>query len=208
MENTRFYRALENHVPENVVHYCYDLWIQYPFHFKITRSRKSRYGDFRYSPGNKLSTITVNHDLNKYAFLITYIHEIAHLLTFRKYGSKVAPHGSEWKSNFRALLLPICNDLVFPPEILTPLRKYMTNPKASSCGDPELYKALRSFDNLHTNKDLIHLSELEDGVTFLFKKRTFMKEQKRRTRSLCQEVSTGKKYLIPDIALVEVVQQT
>ena len=37
--------------------------------------------------------ISVNGNLNKYSFLITLIHELAHLLTFTQYKNRVDPHG-------------------------------------------------------------------------------------------------------------------
>jgi SprT protein len=203
MEN-KFYHAFEKHVPHNVVHYCYDLWVEHGFQLRITKSRTSKFGDYRFDPADKSHTISVNHDLNAYAFLVTYIHEVAHLVTYKKHGSKVPPHGKEWKINFRELLLPLCNDLVFPAEVIVPLRKYLMNPKASSCGDPALYKALRMYDKKTEELGLTHLSDLKAGTIFIFNQRKFQKEAKRRTRSLCKELPSGRKYLIADIALVKV----
>jgi SprT protein len=199
---SKFYKAFEKHVPENVVHYCYDLWAEHKFNLRITRSRSTKFGDYRFDPSDKSHTISLNHDLNPYAFLVTYIHEVAHLVTYKSFGNKAAPHGKEWKKSFKELLLPVCNDLVFPKEIMMPLRNYLANPKASSCGDPALYKALRSFDS--SEEGMLHLSELGAGTVFLFKQRKFEKQEKRRTRSLCKEIPSGRKYLIPEIALVKV----
>ena len=198
----KLYQILQRHVPDNVVHYCLDLWTNIPFHFKVTRKRSTKLGDYRYDKLNGHHSITVNVDLNKYSFLITYIHEIAHLLTMERNGRKVPPHGAEWKANFRELMQPILSDLVFPDEILIPLAKHMRNPKASTYADPSLVHALREFDEL--NGAFVPLSSIEEGEIFEFRSRSYKKLKLRRTRVLCKEVGSSRKYLISKLAMVKV----
>jgi SprT protein len=198
-QRNNFFTTLEKHVPANSIHYCYDLWIKYPFNLKITRARNTKLGDYRYNPKNKNHYITVNHNLNPYNFLITYIHEIAHLLAHVLHGKGIKPHGEEWKACFQELINPMLSDLVFPVEVLLPLNRYMQNPAASSCTDMDLYKALRAFDQQSHH---MMLSEILPGERFVFNKRVFEKENVRRTKAMCREISTGKKYLIPQLAMV------
>lgn len=197
------YNLLSNHIPENAVHYAYDLWITYQFTFKVTKKRNSKYGDYRFDPLNNTHTITINGDMNQYAFLVTYIHEVAHLVTYQNFGKKIAPHGAEWKRTFQESLAPVMSDLVFPDDILEALRIHMKNPRATSSSDPHLNICLRKYDD---NKGLVHLGEVNNGALFKFNTRIFKKESIRRTRILCQEVNSGRKYLISQVALVESIK--
>ncbi|MFY0653253.1 MAG: transcription elongation protein SprT [Cyclobacteriaceae bacterium] len=190
----------EKHVPSTAVDYCYQLWLSFDFNLRITKKRNSKLGDYKFDPATTQHSISVNHNLNKYSFLITYIHEVAHLTTKEKYPRKVSPHGREWKNEFRKLMLPILNDKIFPDGLLRALASHMRNPKASSTSDKLLYKALMEYDE---NNGAILLAELEIGSTFLFNKRIYKKLEKRRTRSLCVEMKSNKKYLVSETASVK-----
>lgn len=155
-------------------------------------------GDFRYRSGHK-PVITVNRDLNPYAFTVTYIHEVAHLQAFEKYGHRIAPHGPEWKETFKKLMLPLIETGAFPEELGLRLRRHLANPKAASCSDPALMVALSAYDEQKTG---ILLAELRIGEEFLLDSRHFKKEGKKRTRSVCLEMKTGRKYLISEVARV------
>lgn len=187
-------------MPENAVHYCLDLWLAMPFHFKVTRTRNSKLGDYRHDRRTASHSISINHELNPYSFVITYIHEVAHLLTTTRKQGKVAPHGVEWQANFKELMLPILSDLVFPGEILAPLSKHMKKPKATFYTDAKLVQALRKYDEHES--ELMPLSLLNEGDKFVFNRRMFTKLSLRRTRVLCQEADSPKKYLISKLALV------
>jgi hypothetical protein len=50
--------------------------------FFYTRDTIDQTGRFQVPTGQKIQTITINHDLNPYQFLITYIHEVAHYRAF------------------------------------------------------------------------------------------------------------------------------
>lgn len=200
MQDQRIFQRLERFVPSNAVHYCYDLWAEHPFQFIVATNRATKLGDYRFNPADKSHVITVNRGINPYSFLVTYIHEVAHMTANLRYGPNIKPHGDEWKSEFQRVMLPILNDLVFPDKILKPLRGYMRNPKASSQSDPYLAKALKSFDP--QDDTTIYLHQLGEGTVFTFQSRVFKKEKKQRTRSLCLEIGTGKRYLIPEIAPV------
>ncbi|MCK5104872.1 MAG: SprT-like domain-containing protein [Cyclobacteriaceae bacterium] len=201
----KLYQILQNQVPENAVHYCLDLWETIPFNFKVTRKRNSKLGDYRFDQRNGSHSISVNFDLNQYSFLITYIHELAHLLTTERFGRKSQPHGKEWKSNFRELMEPVMSDLIFPDEILKPLHKHMKNPKASTYADSHLVQALRQFDEHES--DLVPLSILGEGDTFEFNNGMYKKLSLRRTRVLCQQADTSRKYLISKMALVRILKK-
>ena len=196
--------VFERFVPAAAVEYCNRLYEKLGFEFKITRSRNTKLGDFRYYSNTKKAIITVNNDLNPFAFLITYLHEVAHLLTHNEFKNSVNPHGKEWKTVFVRITQPVLTEEVFPPTVLLALKKYFQNPKASSCADPNLYKALQQF-NYSSNKKLLDTVDL--ASKFEFNRRTFQKIEKRRTRWVCLEIKSQRKYLIPGVAEVKVMSE-
>ena len=198
----KYLNVFERFVPEPAAAYCLKLYEYFGFEFKIKKSRQTKLGDYRYSPQTKKHTITINNDLNPYAFLVTYLHEVAHLVTFDEHGRKAAPHGTEWKNNFKRVAQPVLNQQVFPETVFIALQNYFKNPKAASCSDPVLYNILRQFDG---PTDLIPLSQIKVGDIFDFQGKEFQKLEKKRTRSVCLEVKTNRRYLISEIARVKIV---
>lgn len=195
--------VLDQYIPQGAIPYCLELWLHYPFHFKITRQRKTKQGDYRYNKVQRAHLITVNSNLNPYSFLITYIHEIAHLDAFQQYGYTIAPHGKEWKKAFQRLMMPLLQPDIFPENILKALARYMLNPKASTCSDQKLIMALQKYD---LKQGLMTLAEVQINRTFRFNQRIFLKEEVKRTRAWCREVKTGKCYTVAESALVEIIQ--
>lgn len=194
---------MQQNVPSNAVQYCWDVWQEDPFHFIITKSRSSKLGDFRYRMDRKVQQITINHGLNQYQFLITYLHEVAHYRAFKKYGLSIKPHGTEWKGAFQKIMSPMLSDLVFPKDILLPLKRYLINPKASTGTDIFLSREVRKYDLNLSDTPIIYLSDIKPGENFLLRGRQFQKEAARRTRILCLELNTGKKYLISGNAEIQ-----
>ena len=196
----RIFKALANHVPENAVHYCYDLWKENPFELKLSRSRSTKLGDYRYDSRERSERISVNRDLNPYSFLITYLHEVAHQKAYHDHGRKIQPHGKEWKSTFSKLLEPVMTDLIFPEDILNAVKEYQKSPKATSSGHHGLALALNQI-----NGEGSLLSEIEENSEFILGKRTFRKGKLRRTRYICTEVRNGRKFLISKNAIVRLI---
>lgn len=201
MSLTSDYQIFETYFPKGASTYCFDLWKKYRFTFKIAKPRQSKLGDycFRKEQGHQIS---VNGNLNPYAFTITYIHEVAHLLTYKQYKKKQEPHGLAWKKNFKSLFEPLLSEAIFPNSVLLPLKQYLENPAASTQGCPALVSALRLFDATH-NHSLVELMSLAEGQSFELQNRTFVKGTLRRTRFLCTELSSGKRYVVAAHALVK-----
>ncbi|WP_293015068.1 SprT-like domain-containing protein [Mongoliibacter sp.] len=197
-----FLKAFQKHLPGSAVDYCFALWKENPFNFLITKERQSKLGDFRFRRDRKIQTISINHNLNQYQFLITYLHELAHFRAFTKYGLRIAPHGIEWKRTFQELMLPMLQKAVFPKDIHLALVKHMANPKASTGADLFLSKVIKAYDAPKENGSSL-LVELNPGDQFELKGRKFIKEQLRRTRVICEEVQSGRKYLISAHAEVQ-----
>ena len=198
-ESQQLFRA---HVPTAAVAYCATLHQAYAFDFVVSRPRRSKWGDYRYRRSSRgvRHTISVNGNLNPYAFLITYLHEVAHLRAFQQHGFRIAPHGPAWKRCFRQLLVPVLSETVFPDDVLVTLRCYARNPRASTGGDGPLTKALQGYD---PPSDQVPLSSLPTGAQFQFRGRTYEKQRVRRTRALCEEVTSRRQYLILETTLVE-----
>ncbi|MEP1033649.1 SprT-like domain-containing protein [Ekhidna sp.] len=192
--------VFQKFVPEASVEYCVKLYQRLGFEFKIKKARQTKLGDYRFNPKSNRHTITINNDLNPFAFLVTYLHEVGHLIAFKTYGKKIQPHGKEWKKCFKEVSEPMLNETIFHKSVLTALKKYFKNPKASSCSDPILYQILKQFDE---PSGKVLLKEISIGQSFLFNQRSFVKLEKKRTRSVCQEVYSKKRYLISDLAEVE-----
>jgi hypothetical protein len=194
------YENLAKYLPENAFVLVMPLLENHPCHLKIVKNRKTKHGDFKKLNDNKYQ-ITINNDLNEYRFLLTLIHEISHLVTYKKY-KKVKPHGTEWKRIFQHLMLPFVNPNVYPKEILSPLAKYLINPKASTDADVILSLALKQFDE-KTNKSFIF--EIPIDSKFTHNSRIFVRGSKRRTRYECLELRTNKKFLFHQNAEVDLL---
>lgn len=195
-----FEEKFKSYIPGSYLSFCFDLWKKYPFEYKITRRRVTKSGDYRYYESTGKHVITVNGDLNKWAFLITYLHEVAHRIVREKHGKRVKPHGVAWKNEFRKLLIPLFDMGEGLPEVLeAPLAVYCKNPKASTYSDSRLLEALRMFDD-NTAKTI---SNLEEGDSFYFRGKEYLRLNKLRTRYICEDRTNQKKYLISGYALVD-----
>ena len=192
---------LRPYVPPAAVAYCADLALLHNLQLQVSRPRRSKWGDYRFRKreGTITHSITVNNNLNPYAFLITYLHEVAHCAAFVKHGLRIKPHGREWKVHFAKLLAPVLDEKIFPQDVLTPLRRYSRNPKAATGSDGALTLALQQHDVI---SEEVPLSHLAPNARFEFRQRTYIKKKVRRTRSLCQEESTDVHYLILETTLV------
>ena len=175
--------------------------------FRISKSRSTKFGDYQSPHQLSPHKISINHDLNPYAFLVTTVHEFAHLKTYQHYKNKVKPHGSEWKANFKMLMHPFLKLNIFPESVLSAVVSYMDNPAASSCTDLNLYRALREFDKQSAS---VTVETLEAEKIFSLKNgRIFQKKEKVRKRYRCVELKTNKMYLFHPIAEVyEVLSKT
>ena len=195
--------VLRKYLPEKSIESVEKLLDTYKVQLKIVNERKTKHGDYRPLPGNS-HQITVNANLNKYRFLITLIHEIAHLLVYLKFKNYVKPHGIEWKITFQRLMLPLINPQIFPEHLLPLIANHFKNPKASSDTDARLSVALKAYD-APTNK--YYIFELEYGALFSLQDgRVFKKGQKLRKRYLCKEIASGKEYVFQPNAQVEFIK--
>src|SRR3954468_11923041 len=102
----------------------------YKVHLTVAQERKSILGDYRHRTQYENHRISVNGNLNKWSFLITLIHELAHLLTFEQYNNRVAAHGKEWKTIYGQLLHQFLQQNIFPPDIRAELSQSLKNPAA------------------------------------------------------------------------------
>lgn len=195
--------VLLKYLPEHAVESVFELIKTNSVHLKIVNERVTRHGDYRRHPSGK-HQITVNANLNKYRFLITLVHEIAHLAAFEKYGRNIKPHGNEWKITFQRLMIPFIRPEIFPNSVLPLVANHFRNPTASSDTDARLAFALKQFDERKPDIHFIH--EVPSGSFFRIKNgRVFQKKGLRVKRYECLEVKTGKLYLFNANAEVEII---
>jgi len=172
-------------------------------HLTITHERKSVLGDYRSpAPDKPYHRISINANLNPYSFLITLLHELAHMTTYLHFKNGVSPHGREWKTQFRHILIPFLGKSIFPASVEKALLAYVHNPAASTCSDPRLFKALYRYDEhkegylLVDDLELNEKFETESG-------QVYQKIEHMRTRSKCKELKTGKMFYFMDIVEVK-----
>lgn len=173
-------------------------WIEmHQCNFKIARDRASKLGDYRSPYKTQGHRISVNYNLNQYAFLITTIHEFAHLVTWERYKHKVKPHGIEWKNNFKQLMIPFLEISIFPEDIEKAIYNHLENPAAASCSDLNLLRIMQRYDLKST---LSVESLARDSLFSLPNGRVFRKEDLVRKRYRCTEIKTGRVYLFNPLA--------
>ena len=172
---------------------------QWEVNLVITRKRVTKHGDFRalHEGGHQ---ITVNEMPNPYRFLITTLHEIAHLVAYKNFGRTIKPHGKEWKTTYKKIMLPFLTPNIFPEALLEILQSHFRNPKASSDADFKLVMALNKFDPVNEKN---YIFELERGEVFeIHNGRRFIRGKKRVKRYECREVDTRRMYLFSPHAQV------
>jgi len=195
--------TLARYIPEHAVRPVFELIVSNQVHLKIVNERQTRHGDYRKSLNGK-HEITVNASLNQYKFLITLIHEIAHLAAFEKFGRHIKPHGNEWKITFQRLMVPFIRPEIFPQHLLPILARHFRNPSASSDTDTTLSLALKQFDQ---QNDKNYVFEIPYGSIFRISNgKIFKKIAVRTKRFECIEISTGKIYLFNPNAEVELLK--
>lgn len=197
-----FARQIDPFLPKETSIYIAEFLIVKVVHFTVSKKRKTKLGDYRHPYKGSPHKISVNGDLNRYSFLITTLHEMAHLTTFEQYGHHAKPHGEEWKNEFKKISEPILAKQVLPTDVTLALNNYLKNAKASSCSDDRLYRVLKRYDK----RVGIHLEELKTGAIFKLNGKTFVKGKKLRSRFECDELSSRKKYRV--LGLAEVVEIT
>ena len=196
---------LSQYLPEGTSAIVMDYLHQYKVHLTITRERQSILGDYRHRTHRENHRISINGNLNPYAFLVTLLHELAHLLTFEKYGNRVSAHGVEWKSLFSTLLKTILEQRLLPDDIQQELMRTLRNPAASSCAEEGLMRVLRKYNPAREGHCL--LEEVPAGAHFRIRDgRTFSKEAKLRKRYKCRELVTGTYYLFSPVYEVEMIK--
>jgi hypothetical protein len=183
-------------------------WIDYfKCEFKISRNRNSKFGDYRSPYGGKGHRISVNYDLNPYAFLVTTVHEFAHLHTWNEHKQTAKPHGTEWKNNFKKMMQPFFEKEIFPADVKKAIVNYLNNPAASSCSDLNLYRSLRKYDPPKESEAILTVEKVPLKALFKLKDgRIFRKDEKLRKRFKCTEVATRRVYLFSPVAEVELIE--
>lgn len=193
--------ALEKFLPDNCLEEVLAYLHKYKVHLTVTQERSSILGNYRNAYKDKNHRITVNGNLNKYSFLITLLHELAHLLIYEQYQHKVLAHGKEWKLMYGDLLNWFLQKNIFPLDIAQALVHSIQNPGASSCSEMGLMRVLRNYDVLQDG--ILTIEQLKLNDVFATKDgRKFQRGEKRRTRYLCIELGSKKPYLFS--ALYEV----
>jgi SprT protein len=194
---------IRKHLPDGTAEYAVELLIRHKIQLKLNKPRSSKYGDYR-APfrHDNYHRITVNKDLNPFAFLTTFLHEVAHLTAFEKYKNTILSHGKEWKHEFKELLSPIVHHHQLPEDIQLALKQYMHDPSASSCSNKHLMKVLARYDR--DQKPM--LEQIPHGSLFKLETgRIFKKGNKLRSWYQCYEQSSGKEYRVSGISKVEIV---
>lgn len=195
---------LQHYLPAGTAEAVLAYLHQYKVHLTIARERRSILGDYRHRTTDANHRISVNGNLNHYSFLVTLLHEIAHLLTFEQFGRRVAAHGKEWKMIFGQLLKQFLEHKVFPADIESELLLSLKNPAASSCAEDGLLRVLRRYDKDAEGMHLVE--ELPQHSLFRIKDgRVFQKGMQLRKRFKCVEVKTGRIYLFSPVFEVEPV---
>lgn len=194
--------ALAAYLPDGTFEQVMAYIVEYKVHLTLTRERQSILGDYRHPDRKGGHRISVNGTLNKYAFLITLLHEIAHLITFIHFGNRVASHGKEWKGEFSKILKQFVGKGFLPADVEEAVRQSIQNPAASSCADDNLMRTLKRYDKRKENHFFVEqiplhqLFRTKDG-------RIFKKGEKIRKRYRCEELATSRIYLFSPIYEVE-----
>jgi len=197
--NQRYKEIISRYVPESAVDFVFQYILDKKIFLRISKERKTKLGDYRPPIQNPNHKISINYNLNKYAFLITFVHELAHLFVWEKHNNSVAPHGIEWQNEFQQLMTPLIKKQVFPNDIEKYLLNHLEKGFASSSSDIALLRILNKYNK---TKNIV-LEELKDGECFAVADgRRFIKQNRIKKRFRCLCLSNNRVYSISPMATV------
>jgi predicted SprT family Zn-dependent metalloprotease len=195
--------ALAEYLPSGAIDYVFPFLDHNKVHLKVTRKRTTKQGDYRPPVGYPTHRISINGSLNPYAFLITLVHEMAHLEVWKKHKFRHQPHGNLWKTAFVVMMTPMLENDIFPPDLKQILCRHLKNPSASSHNDKDLTMALQHYDR----RKSILLQDIPENALFAINGRVFKKQHKARTYYYCQCLTTMKTYRVNGLAEITPVQE-
>lgn len=181
-----------------------DLCGLWPVDLRIARPRRSKLGDHRPPSGPwPRHRISINSDLNPWAFLTTLLHEFAHAATWERHRRRrLRPHGEEWRREFTALLRPVVDAGTLPADIEAALRGTLERPAAATCTDRALLLALAHYDGRDDGR--VRVERLETGTLFRLDDGHVLRAGPLlRTRRRCFERRSGREYRVHGLLLVE-----
>lgn len=191
---------LAKYVPPPALESSTELIVRREVQIVITRARVTKLGDYTNPRQDGFHKITINHNLNPFRFLITLLHEIAHLDTWNEYRDTVSSHGYEWKQSFRNLARPFVESGVFPTALAEVLRIHLRNPSYASCVDHKLERALKSFDGV---KSTIPLEQLPYAAVFKLSDGLLLRKGRLlRKRFVCHALDSDSTYRVSALAEV------
>ena len=174
------------------------------FHLKITKPRDSKFGDYFPSVKNNKQRITINGNLDKYSFLITLLHELAHLYVQEKYGHHHKPHGEEWKNTFSDLLSLAVKNELFPNRIAELILKLYI--KKRSFTHTSRVKILNSiYQDLEIEIPVRLESIPLNSKAILPNGMKVVKINQLRTRCLCRNLEDNKLYYVNKLIEVKTI---
>jgi len=206
MSRSRLPAALWPRLPDNTHAYVKELLSAHPVDVRLSRPRRTKLGDHRSPTGvRRRHRVSVNDDLNPYAFLTTLLHEIAHAATWERHRARirrVRPHGPEWKAEFERILLPVVVGRMLPEDVGLALERSLGKLAAATCSDRGLMLALARYDVV--DPGLVFVESLPAGTTFRTDGgRVFRLGPKLRSRYRCIEQRTGREYRMHSLCRVE-----
>lgn len=200
------FEALKAYLPAGSFELVMPLILHHKVHLTVSRHRQTKLGDYRNAWGNKNHRISVNGNLNKYSFLITLLHELAHLLAFEQYGNRILPHGDEWKKTYAGILKEFLARKLFPDDIADELEATLHNPAASSCAEEGLQRILMRYDVKRNGVKLVE--QLSKGQHFRIPGgRVFVRGDIVRKRIKCYELPDMRPFLFSPLYEVMIVTQ-
>lgn len=162
---------------------------------RVTKQRDTKYGDYMPSVNGKQQRITVNGNLDNFSFLITLLHELAHLKAYENFGQKIKAHGSEWKLEFIKIIDDALNNNLFPLDIAKTINLQYVIKK-----DLSFESRIIINDSINKYLNITIPKRLEDfpvnSLVSLINGMQVKVIEIKRTRYLCKCLNNNKMYYI------------
>ena len=198
--------VLNTYLPRGAYIYVERYLSKYKVELTVTRERSSVLGNYQGGYTGKNHRISINGNLNRYAFLITLLHELGHMMAFDRFGPRIPAHGTQWKCEYKKILSNFLTQQLFPRDIRDELLRTLENPAASSCAETSLVRVLRKYDS--PKPDHFLLEELPEESYFKTKNGLLFKKMgKKRIRILARDESTHRYFLFSPVAEVKLVKK-